>query len=160
MRQIVQGLYDEWFRAQGTEAKSADAKAAILDPVVELLKGSERDVVREATQLINLVVDPERQRRSNRLRKDLPFILDGLDESGDFADPLLDLAFRLGTPDGLDKTLRLWTPYDFDSSVRMAYRKSAEAVDAAKAWDLVAERAVQGMHLRAVDVFVPMGRAA
>ncbi|MDI3241644.1 hypothetical protein QK292_08725 [Arthrobacter sp. AL08] len=75
--------------------------------------------------------------------------VDGIDD----AQGLLDQSYPIGSADGETKTLRNWTGDDFQTSVRMAYRRSAEAVTAAREHEEWVQEAVQSMRFRGVDRF-------
>jgi hypothetical protein len=126
-------------------AKTRDVQDAILDAVVDLLNDFERDTRAEAAELIRSVATDTRRVRRQVLRTSVDYYLDAFTEDGAYIDPVLDLAFPVGTTDGEVKTLRYWTEEDFHTSVRMTYRKAAEAAEAARLWDKTAERAVAYM---------------
>jgi hypothetical protein len=100
-----------------------------------------------AHQLFRRYVPPQRTKRREHLPEDLDYILDALknpDESAHI-DPLLKLAVPLGTRDGQDRTLGLWTPENFAASSLTRYRNAAEVTAAAKEYDERAQLIIEKM---------------
>lgn len=83
-----------------------------------------------ALQEFRLTVEPIRDSRSTRLGQDIDYLLDGFQEDGDYVDPLLSQAHRIG--DGTDLTLRLWGIEEWKT---WAYGRMAIAVKTAAAAD-------------------------
>jgi hypothetical protein len=153
-REIVRRL-DEENRRHADGAKPHELRVALRDGVVELLANEDRDIVAEADQTIADVQEKTRRQRRASLAKNIEYILDAFAESEDAAyiDPMLDQAYPIGTEDGRTKTLRYWTKEDFQTSIQMAYRKSAEAVAAAREHDRWMQAAIESMYFRGVQTF-------
>lgn len=134
-------------------AKSADIENALLDEASELLGLVDIDVRGLAAGALHRVGAELRRTRRKSMRENIEYLLDGFAGNGVYMDPMLSLAYPLGTPDGQVKTLRNWTERDFVTSVQMAYRKASESVAAARAYDETIERAIHDMHARGVDRF-------
>lgn len=126
-------------------AKAREIQDAISPDVVALLDLLDHDRAAEAEAMIRRVANATRRSRRQNLRANVEYLVDAFTEDGAYMDPLLDLAYPVGTADGLTKTLRYWTEEDFHTSVRMTYRKAAEAAEAARRWDAAAERAIEWM---------------
>jgi hypothetical protein len=142
---LIADLIDEEYRRRPNGDKTAEVEEAVRDRVRAALPDLDRDLDAEAAARIHAIAAAQRRERRQALRTNVAYILDGIPEDGTYVDPLLDLAYPLGTTDGMVKTLRYWTRDDFRTSVQMAYRKSADATAAARAWDEVATRAVEAM---------------
>ena len=137
-------LYDFEVASHPDGAKLAETKAALVPAVKEILANTERNLDREAADAINRVINGERDSRSGRLRKDLEYFLDTMvdPENGCLIpDPILDLAFSLGT-DGTDKTLRNWTVEDLQNFTVTRYRVAAAATAAAAELDQIVARVI------------------
>jgi hypothetical protein len=129
-----------------------EAKEAILPDVVGWLANQPRKIEVEALSIIDSSIDPERRRRRHSLKTQLDYVLDAaLSEDGAYVDPLLDLAYGLGTHEGLDRELRFWTVADLEGVVLTAYRKAAEATQAASALDQTVEKLVGEMSVRRIS---------
>lgn len=147
-------FYDEQVSGRGqAPTRMSDAKNAIRKRVVDLIRGTERDLDREAAGLLDRVINPARQTRSRSLRVNLERILGGFTEDGDYVDPILDLAFPLGDVAGHDKALRYWTVEDFRNVIITRYRGALEAHKAAGDLDEAAQRAITAMERRKVALF-------
>lgn len=131
----IVALYDQHIRDAGTEVKASEAMEAILPKVAELIAEDERDINTEARNAIRTIVTSTRSKRANQLKRDLDWMLDGLNEDGVYIDPLMEHAYGLGRTDGADKTLRTWTAEDFQSLVVTRYRVAAESTKAASELD-------------------------
>lgn len=95
----------------------------------------ELDLYDEGKQLFDRVVSPMRNRRKNALQNDMQ----------------LDIAYPLGTPDGRDKILRLWTREDWRRAQITRYSNAAEVTAAAHAFAELAESIVAGMARKNAD---------
>ena len=155
MRREVERLLDEAAARRPEGAKSDDLRHEILSDVAGLLADLDRDLFAEADALIVTVARQSRRARRGRMASDIDYILDAFaeDESAAYIDPMLDLAYPIGTEDGQVKTLRYWTADDFDTSTRMAYRKAAEVTASAREHDERMHRALMSMRLRGVERF-------
>lgn len=140
-------LYDTYVREHGDDAgtKLVEVKHAIRGEVRDLIVGTERDVDAEADALISATLSSTRQKRSQSLKRQLDYLLDGFPEEGAFVDPLLDQAFRLGDETGVDKTLRNWTVEDLRNLTVTRYRNAADATKAAAELDSTVQRVVDRM---------------
>lgn len=154
VRDEVERLLDEAAEGHlGDGVKAVVQRAEVLEAVIELLGSVERDLTSEAEALVLTIGRASRDGRRKKMGADVLHIVDGFTEDGGYIDPLLSLAFPVGTDDGLVKTLRYWTVEDFEISVRMAYRKAAEVTVAARAHDEAMTAAVRSMRLRGVFTF-------
>jgi hypothetical protein len=156
MNEAIQKLYDEAAAAHEDGVKTAELKEEILPDVIDLLADTERNLEQEARDSIDATIDPERRRRRRALREDLEQLLAALPEEDGYADPLLDLAFPMGTEAGEDKVLRHWTKEDLRNVVLMAYRKAGEVTQAAVALDGVVARAEHEMTARSAQIIGEM----
>lgn len=152
LRTTVRNLLDETARRYPEGVKADELRSAIVGQVAGLLSDVERDLFADAEALIGQEQTKQRRSRRDRMGSDLAYILDGFaaDDEGAYVDPLLEQAFPVGTEDGEVKTLRYWTAEDFDTSVRMAYRKAAEVTASAREHDESMTRAIHSMRARGV----------
>lgn len=113
----------------------------------------ELDLYDEGKQLFDRVVSPMRNRRKNALQNDMQLIVDAMNDDTILGrdDPLLDIAYPLGTPDGRDKILRLWTREDWRRAQITRYSNAAEVTAAAHAFAELAESIVAGMARKNAD---------
>lgn len=156
LEEEIVALYDEEVARHPDGVKTAEAKKAIRERVAELLQDTPRDTEGEAQDRINRVVGLERDRRANRIKRDLDYVLDYLtnpDEAALIPDPLMDMAFRLGEADGSDKSLRNWTPEDFTFLGQQRVKAAKEAEEAAEALEATTLRVVYVMRDRGVNRF-------
>ncbi len=141
-------LYDREVASHPEGIKTAEAKSAIFDQVRDLVAASERDLDRETQAALNRAVDAERDRRSRTIARELEYILDYFanpDEAALIPDARMACAFRLGTNDGADKTLRYWRSEDFIYWAQVRVRQADEARAAAQIAQDVAARVVARM---------------
>lgn len=153
LRRTVERLLDEAASRHPEGIKADELRREVLDAVVDLLETVERDTVAEAEALLVSVGQSSRKARRNSMRDDIDFLIGGFTEDGAYVDPLLDLAYPIGTEDGQVKTLRHWTQDDFITSTRMAYRKAAEITASARDHDEAMTSAVLSMRARGVTRF-------
>lgn len=97
----------------------------------------EDDIFAEGKGIFDRIVRPARQHRKTALLKDMETIaaaLGGETVLGDF-DPALRMAYPLGSSDGRDKVLGLWTREDWRNASMTRYRNAAEVTAAAQIFD-------------------------
>lgn len=143
--EAIRELLDTEGRTHPDGGKSAEMEAAVLDDVLPLLDVLDEDPRERAAAIVHRVAIGTRRSRRKLLRENVDYVLDGLTDDGAYVDPLLDLLYPIGTPDGQVKTLRYWKREDFATSVQMGYRKAADATAAARRWDETAQRAIENM---------------
>lgn len=165
MLQNIIDLYDSEVAAHPEGIKSGEVKSAIFDRVRELVAETDRDLDGETEAAINRAVDHERDRRSKSIARDLEYILDYFanpDEAALIPDARMNLAIRLGTKDGADKTLRYWRIEDFIYWAQVRTRQAEEARDAAQIAEDIASRVVDRMQRAKARTFgdVNWSRAA
>ena len=163
IRKEIECLLDEAAQRHPDGVKSDELRAEVLDAAVGILAEVERDLRAEAEALVLAVSRSSRKARRSRMAHDLDYILEAFteDENAAYVDPMLDLAYPIGTDDGEVKTLRYWTADDFETSTRMAYRKAAEITAAAREHDERMQAAVRSMRVRGASRFgEPVKRAA
>lgn len=155
IRTEIERMLDEAASKHVEGIKCDVQRAEVFDATVALLRESPRDLHAEAELLVMQVSRSTRRLRRKRMAHDIDALLDVFTEADDgaYVDPLLDLAYPIGTEDGRVKTLRYWTAEDFDTSTRMAYRKAAEGTAAVRDHDDRMQRAVESMKLRGVTQF-------
>lgn len=150
LRERIERILDERAAKHPDGAKAEALRAEALPEVVDLLADVERNLEAEAEALLLSVGQRSRRTRRERMGRDLLYLSDAFvsGEDGAYVDPLLSLAYPVGTDDGLVKTLRHWTAEDFDTSTRMAYRKAAEITASAREHDEAMTSAVLSMRAR------------
>lgn len=155
VRTAVRDLLDTTARQYPEGVKAEELRRAIVGQVAVMLSDVERDLFADAEQIIGQEQTKQRRSRRDRMGNDLTYVLDGFDaaDDGAYVDPILEQAFPVGTEDGEVKTLRYWTAEDFDTSVRMAYRKAAEVTASAREHDESMTRAIRSMRARGVSRF-------
>lgn len=155
LRREVERLLDEAAARHPDGVKSDELRNEILGQVAGMLAEVDRDLFAEADVLTTAVARQSRRARRSRMAGDIDYILDSFneDEGAAYVDPMLDLAYPIGTEDGQVKTLRYWTADDFDTSTRMAYRKAAEVTASAREHDERMLRALHSMRARGVERF-------
>ncbi|MCL1800461.1 MAG: hypothetical protein FWG25_03735 [Promicromonosporaceae bacterium] len=161
MPSLLFDWYEEYVRERGQAvplSESRDAVAARYVTHVEAggprLTGS---LLEEGYRLFDAEVKPQRRRRVNSFTKDLDYTFDslfGLADDGIFLDPLLDNVYPLGTADGCDKALRLWTVDDFNQARTERYRNVVAVTGSAGEFDRkYAARAIEMMQARGITYF-------
>lgn len=155
LRPQIETLLDVAAARHPEGVKSDELRTEILGQVAQLLADVDRDLFAEAEALVVSVARQSRRSRRGRMAHDLDYILNAFAEEGDgaYVDPMLDLAYPIGTEDGQVKTLRYWTAEDFDTSTRMAYRKAAEVTASAREHDERMQAAIRSMRLRGTERF-------
>jgi hypothetical protein len=155
LRGEIEALLDQAASRHPDGVKSEELRAEVLDDVIGLLLHQERDLNAEADALLMSVSRQSRKVRRSRMANSIEYLLDAFvsDEDAAYVDPMLSLAFPLGTDDGQVKTLRYWTAEDFDTSTRMAYRNASDVTAAAREHDERMQAAVRSMRLRGVSRF-------
>jgi len=132
--------------------KTKDAVAHVYADGVETaeIERWATDLVAEGRALFDQMVKPERDRRRNEMRKSVEYLLDTLADGTILGvnDPKLDLSYAVG--DGRDKTLRLWTQDDWQSSTTARYRNAAQVTRAASTFDDGATKIIRAMQARDV----------
>lgn len=116
-------------REQVAAALAADIRAGEIDPI---------NVDAYADHAVRGVLEDVRERRRSSLRsvaQRVADILGGNTILGPDDDPLMRLAYGLGTKDGLDKALRHWTADDWQSATITRYRSAAESTAGAAKFD-------------------------
>lgn len=98
------------------------------------------------------IVRPQRQARKTALHRDMETITAALSDETilGFDDPILHVAYPLGTQDGRDKVLALWTPEDWRNAAMTRYRNAAEVTAAAQIFDDQATRIAEAMSHRGI----------
>jgi hypothetical protein len=159
LRQRIERILDERAARHPEGAKAEDLRIEALPEVVGLLADVERNLEAEAEALLVSVGQRSRRSRRERMSRDLLYLLDAFtnSEDGAYIDPLLDLAYPIGTDDGRVKTLRHWTADDFLTSTQMAYRKAAEITASAREHDEAMTSAVMSMRARGAARFGEAG---
>jgi hypothetical protein len=153
IRAEIERRWDEEHRRHHGGLKPHELRDALQDEVEQLLSNADRDVKAEAARLIMDETEKLRRKRRGSLRKNLEHLLDAFAESAEYVDPLLDLAYPIGTPDGETKLLRYWTEADYTTSTQMSYRNAAETTAGARVWDGLTQAAIDAMRARGVDMF-------
>ena len=112
------------------------------------------DLYGEGKQLFDRVINPLRQRRKTTLQNDMEAIVDAINDDTMFGtnDPILNVPYPLGTADGRDKILGLWTREDWRRSQITRYGKAAEVTAAAQIFADQAEVIVARMAQKNVDI--------
>lgn len=112
------------------------------------------DLYSEGKQLFDRVIDPLRQRRKTSMQKSMETILDAIDRDSLLGenDPILTVPYPLGTADGRDKILGLWTREDWRKAQITRYGKAAEVTAAAQIFADQAESIVARMAQKNVDI--------
>jgi len=157
LRNLILTLYDEKVAAVGESVKSSDIYEAVaVEPTIaDLLSQQPRNLAAEGRALVAAVMAPIRRTRRSGMADDILRLLDTLaaPDEGTYMDPILLMAYPLGTPDGMDKTWGLWTPQDKDTCVLMAYRKAGESMAAAVHLDQAEDKAKEAMLIAGVGLW-------
>lgn len=97
----------------------------------------DEDLYRDGLQLFDRVIRPLRQRRKAALQNDMDTIVAALNDETILGcdDPVLHVPYPLGTTDGRDKVLSVWTREDWRQAAMTRYRNAAEVTAAAQAFD-------------------------
>lgn len=141
---VVAEAGDDGITVKDSQARLAEAyQAAVKSGEVER---PEDDIFAEGKGIFDRIIRPARQQRKSALVRDMEYISASLKNEtvlGD-ADPALHLAYPLGTSDGRDKVLALWTREDWRSAAMTRYRNAAEVTASAQIFDeqatLIADR--------------------
>lgn len=106
----------------------------------------------DGVHLFNRVVKPGRDRRSKGLATEMEYIRDALNDDTILGrdDPRFQQAHRLGTADGRDKILGLWSVDDWRNVAMIRYRNAAEATAAAAKFDQLQQEITAAMQRRGV----------
>lgn len=158
MNEDVIFIYNEIVTTLSVDAPDvplADIREAMFQPVRDLLEYRDRDLDREARDLIEKVIIPERDRRSRSLKKDIEYVIDAA--SGDversaFVEPMLALAFPTGDARGVDKLLRNRRTEDLQEMAMGRYRQAANAMKEAREMDDTAQQLVTLMRTHGAAV--------
>lgn len=151
--------YDSLVKESGTDGLTFEHSRKLLAEkwAIEVEAGTllpERpDLITEGYHIVERYLKPLRAVRRNKMRDVISRIVIREDIDNDVLSGFLIDSFPLGTNDGRDKTLWFWSRTDFEASVRMRYRKAAEAMAAAREFDANAESAVALMDIRGVHYF-------
>ena len=115
------------------------------------------DLYAEGLANFDRVVRPKRQSRKSAFHNDIETITAALNDDTIFGgeDPILDIAYPLGTSDGRDKVVRFWTAEDWDSASMTRYRNAAEVTAAAQIFD--EQASIISARLRSTGVFTTGG---
>ncbi len=97
----------------------------------------EDDLFAEGKGIFDRIIRPARQQRKNTLQKDMEYMTAALNGETILGgqDPALHLAYPLGTSDGRDKVLSLWTREDWRNASMTRYRNAAEVTAAAQIFE-------------------------
>lgn len=138
----IERAYDDYVRSHPDGQKIGESRAAILEALRAAILSGELeppDLLEALAGIIRSRLSGLRDARRASLPTVAQIIRDCL-AGGTLLDSedLLDQAYPLGTPDGIDKALRHWTQDDWLQSVVVRYREAAEQTAAAAAWDLIA----------------------
>lgn len=134
---------------EGIALKDAQSRAAELyEQALESgeIERDAPDAYREGVALFDRVVKPARQSRKSSMIRDMETIVAALNDETilGLEDPILTLAFPLGTTDGRDKVLGLWNREDWRNASMTRYRNAAEVTAAAQEFEeqssLIADR--------------------
>jgi hypothetical protein len=95
------------------------------------------DLYREGLHLFDRVIRPLRNRRKTSLQNDMDTIVAALNDETILGneDPILHVPYPMGTTDGRDKVLSMWTREDWRQSSMTRYRNAAEVTLSAQAFD-------------------------
>ena len=101
------------------------------------IKRDELDLFAEGGSIFDRVVRPQRQARKSSLHRDMETITAALGDETILGsdDPILHIAYPLGTADGRDKVLTLWTREDWRTASMRRYRNAAEVTASAQIFD-------------------------
>lgn len=113
----------------------------------------ELDLFAEGGGIFDRVVRPQRQSRKSSLNRDMETINAALNDETILGsdDPILHIAYPLGTADGRDKVLTLWTREDWRAASMTRYRNAAEVTASAQIFDELSTRIVDRMLTSGVD---------
>ncbi|WP_415041428.1 hypothetical protein [Gordonia sp. (in: high G+C Gram-positive bacteria)] len=116
--------------------ESRDRAATAYEEAIrrgELVRPDE-DLYAEGLALYDRVVRPRRRGRTSALHNDVQTIVEALSGATILGadDPILNVAYPLGTPDGRDKVLAKWTAEDWRNATLTRYRNAAETTAAAQ----------------------------
>ena len=122
------------------------------------------DLYAEGANLFDRIIRPLRQRRKSALQNDMQTIVAALNDETILGseDPILHVPFPLGTQDGRDKVLALWTREDWRTAAMTRYRNAAEVTAAAQIFDEQADLIVARMIQRGAVILGALfdGRSA
>ena len=107
---------------------------AYVDAVTDgAIDPEERDDYRDGKALFDRVVRPERERRREHIIDDMEYILAAKDNETFLGrdDPVFGQAHKLGTVNGVDKILGLWTVEDWQQAAFARYDNAAKVTAAA-----------------------------
>lgn len=156
----IEREYDRIVGERGTEGitqkEARDIAAQRYETAVRSgdIDREELDLYVEGGQLFDRIIKPLRQRRKTSLQTDMETIVAALNGEtilGD-EDPILHIPYPLGTQDGRDKVLNLWTREDWRSAAMTRYRNAAEVTAAAQIFDEQAATIVDRMTQKGVDI--------
>lgn len=101
------------------------------------LKQPEIDLYAEGLVCFDQAVRPRRKARTMSLHNDMQRIVEALSDETILGldDPILHIAYPLGTRDGRDKILALWTSKDWSNAAITRYRNAAEVTASAQIFD-------------------------
>lgn len=150
MNEDVIFIYNEIVTTLSVDAPDvplADIREAMFQPVRDLLEDRDRDLDREARDLIEKVIIPERDRRSRSLKKDIEYVIEAVNDTdrAAFVAPMLAMAFPTGDPRGVDKLLSNWRAEDLQEMAMGRYRQAANAMKEAREMDDTAQHLVSLM---------------
>ncbi len=137
------GEYDRIVNEAGDQGITVkDAQARLAEAYQQGIESGEiqrpdEDLFAEGKGLFDRIIRPTRQQRKNSLQRDMEHITSALNGEtilGDH-DPALHLAYPLGTSDGRDKVLSLWTREDWRNAAMTRYRNAAEVTAAAQIFE-------------------------
>lgn len=137
-RDFITIRYDDILSAAEGDMTLAEVREHLQSDVVAYLATRDRDLEAEARVMIDRALTRTRDKRAQSLRRDLAWIIDWLANPSEGAvgvEALMGQAYRLGTEDGRDKTLRYWTAGDLAASVTSRYREASDAMRAAREFD-------------------------
>ena len=122
---------------------------------------AEIDLYDEGLTGFDKAVRPRLRARSSSLHRDMETITRAIGGETILGvdDPILYVAYPLGTDDGRDKVLALWTAEDWRSSAMTRYRGAAEVTAAAQIFDeqatLIARQITARNCITTGAIFVP-----
>ena len=105
------------------------------------------DLYVEGGRLFDRIVKPLRQRRKSSLISNMETIRAAINDETILGqeDPILHLAYPLGTQDGRDKILSLWTVEDWRNGAITRYDNAAEVTAAAQAFSNLSSEITSAM---------------
>lgn len=110
------------------------------------------DLYAEGLAVFDAAVKPRRKSRTTALHRDATIIIDALNDETILGrdDPILHVAYPLGTADGRDKTLTRWTADDWSNAAITRYRNAAEVTASAQVFDEQAQTIAAALITRGV----------